>query len=500
MTNEDIPISQRNSERWGYEHWKTVEGLYRYYKRRDPDYVTGSYDFYTLYFHPSSRNVVLAPLHPDAVTSSFTIESWVKPFSAASALNTVQSVNRKYWFGITGSNGTLTLSGAFGAVTSSVPVPIGRWSHVAYAYDSSSGQGTLYIDTVPVGGGSHGALLSPSYTASLAIGAVTGSSSGNSEDYQSNAHGGTAGTAFHGLIGETRVWGVCLTQQQLSGTHNVRLTGSIVGSPISCLQLNDGPLTQAASYVAHGSGVLDCALYEREGVAGFPAGRLNAFDDRIGPVWMPNDNVRFYPTKQLVQQPISRALVLSVPSGMFGRQIKRGSVRVTDNAFSSQGIRRVLVDDGRGGLYVSGSVFHTASMADEEYVGVAWNKVGNVFYNEGLVVIKDPALLDVGASWTTDSNSPDALIQFSFRGDSRIPVKTLTARIDRGDLNASLNQTFWREEEDGSRIPRHQNGTLYVTTVGIYNSSRELVGVARLAEPLRIRPRDRLSIKLRMDF
>jgi hypothetical protein len=129
-----------------------------------------------------------------------------------------------------------------------------------------------------------------------------------------------------------------------------------------------------------------------------------------------------------------------------------------------------------------------------------WNKVGNVFYDEGLITIRDPSILDFAASWPGVSDHPTDLLQLSFRNESRIPVKTLMCRIDRGDLNASLNQTFWTEEEDDARIRNHESGSLYVSTVGIYNSDRELVGVARLAEPLRIRPRDRMNVKLRMDF
>ncbi len=201
-------------------------------------------------------------------------------------------------------------------------------------------------------------------------------------------------------------------------------------------------------------------------------------------------------------------LVLNVPAGMYGRRIVPNSVSITDRAFSSGsfGLIRTLIDDGRGGLFLSGSAvsaslnLQTGVRSPEDYRGVEWNKVGNVFYDEGLVVIKDPALLDFGADWTAASIHRPDLLQFSFRGDSRIPVKTLMCRIDRGDLNASLNKTFWDAEEDGDRIRRHPSGSLYVSTVGLYNSDRELVGVARLAEPLRVRPRDRMNIKLRMDF
>src|SRR5690606_16390984 len=98
--------------------------------------------------------------------------------------------------------------------------------------------------------------------------------------------------------------------------------------------------------------------------------------------------------------------------------------------------------------------------------GVDWNKVGNVFYNEGLVVIKDPALQDVGRIEDQKTSSPADVLQVDFRGHSRVPVKTVVARIERGELNRSLNPTYYRTEEDGFRSIRHPSGSVYVTTVG----------------------------------
>jgi hypothetical protein len=192
-------------------------------------------------------------------------------------------------------------------------------------------------------------------------------------------------------------------------------------------------------------------------------------------------------------------LVVDVPSAFYGRQIVPGSVRMTCRAFEDFGLVRTLVDDGRGGLYVSGSACSSSLEDREEYAGVGWNKVGNVFYGEGLVVVRDPSLLDFGR---TDGAfvDPTSTFSLSFRGDSRIPVKTLMCRIDHGEFNCTSNPTFFVTGSAGERLRRHVSGSIHATTVGIYNSDRELVAVARLVDPVRIRARDRLNIKLRLDF
>jgi hypothetical protein len=192
-------------------------------------------------------------------------------------------------------------------------------------------------------------------------------------------------------------------------------------------------------------------------------------------------------------------LVVDVPSAFYGRQVVPGSVRMTCRAFESFGFVRTIVDDGRGGLYLSGSVCSSSVASREEYAGVGWNKVGNVFYGEGLVVIKDPSLLDFGR---TDGAAlvPTDTFALSFRGDSRVPVKTIMCRVDHGEYNCTSNPTFSVTGSAGELLRRHPSGSLRVSTVGIYNSDRELVAVARLADPVRIRARDRINIKLRFDF
>lgn len=266
-----------------------------------------------------------------------------------------------------------------------------------------------------------------------------------------------------------------------------------------------------------GSGVLDVAASSRGQNPNY--GNLYSFDGRQGPVWHPNDNVGFYPNKSLAPVLVSgsgwsptrsanvqRMLALNIPGAFYGRRLAPNSVSLTCRTFSnpSYGLVRTLIDDGRGNLFISGSAVSSSLVSGatvpESYRGVEWNKVGNVFYDEGIIVIRDPALLDFGFNDPGNSSHPNDLLQFSFSGHSRVPVKTVMCRIDRGELNRSLNPTYYTTESDGFRTIRHPSGSIWVTTVGIYNSDHELVGVARLAEPLRVRPRDRMNVRLRMDF
>lgn len=614
MTNEDLNLAQRSSTRWGHEHWKTVLRLYDYYSRRDPDYTTASYDHYVLYFQKDSRNVVALSDSTAQTTGSFTLESWVKPLLTQSLTNdfTIQSRNNVVWLGITGSTGRLIFSSSHGMVTASAGPTLGDWSHVALSYDTSTLSGTFYLNLQQVGTFTMTALTA---SASATLHTVGNRLSGYGGVPEGSWSTGSLRRSFHGFIGESRVWTRARTYSQISSSYSQRLTGSALLSAQSVLWFNEGPLGVVNGF-SMGSGVLDQAQLATG--SALPYGNLRGFDDRLGPVWHPSDNTSFRVPKQLVTGSVSRMIGITVPVGMYGRRIVPNSLRLICNTYddTDHGLIRTLIDDGRGGLFLSGSAAtnyggavrstgtysiapantssvsfesrflgpitwsilasvpgmagnhawsidesnpasvtitvpcfsdgatpsetmwsfyqfmatssiyirptaitapnditgfvsftmnggasaNPAAKASGSYRGVEWNKVGNVFYDEGLVVIKDPALLDFGASWPGVSDHPSDLLQTSFRGESRIPVKTLMCRIDRGDLNSSLNQTLYETETDGSRVRVHPSGNLYVSTVGIYNSDRELVGIARLAEPLRVRPRDRMNVKLRMDF
>ena len=540
MTNEDLDGDVISPVRWGSEHWSTIGGLYRYYSAQGPDYTTASYDYYCLFFQPSSQNTLnFRALISQGIwmTSSFTVEAWVKPFSTASSDQdfTIASMNGLFWFGITGSNGALALSSSFGSHTATLAPTIRRWNHVAVSYDVSTGTGSFSVNLKDAGefaqatfSGSIGPnIYDPIFSVGNQIDPIF--DAGNVEDITSQ---GSAKRSFHGFIGETRLWSVPRTISDLSGTAYgpLSFTTGNVGSVIRTI-LGDGPLSTFPNDIPNtilmGSGAIDVASVESISADSaskrWPWGVMNFFSDRAGPGWHPNDNIQYHPLKQFAGPPLTHPnmiaacglsdlqgngiadvtsmIVLDIPSAFYGREISPGSVQIVDNAWSGAGwqLQRTIIDDGRGNLFLSGSSC-SSSLADrEEYRGVEWNKVGNVFYGEGLVVIRDPSIMDMFRSDGT-SVMPNDLVQFSFRGLNRTPVKTIMCRLDPGEFNASLNPTFWEEDEVGNRIVRHPSGSIRISTVGVYNSEYELVGIARLAEPIRKRDRDRINFKLRMDF
>lgn len=512
MVPQRLNASQVGSTMWDKDHWDTVMRLYQDYSVIDPDYVTSSYDHYCLYFQKDSTNIAFVgssqwvdinTQQNILFSSSFAIESWIKPFLTQSATTdfTIASQNGQFWLGITGSTGRLLFSSSNGVIlTSSFGPNERRWNHVAFSCNGTNA--SMFINLQDAGTASYTPAFSliNTFTSSLSIGArySTPLFLGTQEKGGLTSAGDKS---FHGFIGETRFWnGVSRTAAQISSSYNTRLPVPTTGAFI-VYHLNDGPFG-ATDYFGnvYGSGALD-AVWSGSANYNFSL-NLESFNDNARPVWHPNDNMNFFVPKNLVTSSLKGMLVVDIPSAFYGRQISPNSISMTCRAYSSgsYGLVRTIVDDGRGNLYLSGSACSSTLANKEDYAGVAWNKVGNVFYGEGLIVIRDPSLLDFGGKAGFNTSHPNDQFQLSFRGTTKIPVKTLMCRIDHGELNATSNQTFWTEESDDHRVVTHPSASLRITTVGVYNSDRELVGVACLAEPIKVRPRDRFNIKLKMDF
>lgn len=463
---------------WGREHFSPIMNLYDYYGRDNTDYTTGSYDYYMLYFESGSQNkVVFSGSLFANMTSSFTLEAMIKPLSISGSNKdyTIMSRAGRWAFGITGSTGQLLLSSSNNAMmTSSDALTQGRWQHVAAVYDGSTL--TFKINLLDSGQSSFTAIATGAGTTPINVGFN-----------QANTI-----NSFHGFMFDAKVWHTARTDLQLSSSFDRTMMNSGSTALKLYARFNDGPKISTHTFTA-GSGAFNYSPTVLHG-------QLVNFDTRVAPIWHPNDNPTFITSKKLLANTISDLKVVHVPSMYYGRQIATGSVKLVCNAFTSSKLQRTIVDDGRGGLYISGSATSGTLEDRESYKGVQWNKVGNVFYSEGLIVIKDPSLLDFGLNNPVSQLQND-LLQVNFKGKSNIPTKVFMCRVHGAKANASNNSSFvaFDSGSDKHKIVRDDN-TTYITAVGIYNKERKLVAVAKLASPVRKKEIEKLNIKLKMDL
>jgi len=187
----------------------------------------------------------------------------------------------------------------------------------------------------------------------------------------------------------------------------------------------------------------------------------------------------------------TRFRVITIPEIYFDREILSGSFTGSD--LDSAGDSRTLYDNGRGGVF-SGSLSGTL--------------VGNIFYSEGLIVLKGGGLQDAGENNDFGEDSPTNFKwKVDFNGTHTIPTKIFRCRAPAGQLNASTNESFFYIPPTGSdhqfrseKVKVLTSSLTYVTQIGLYNDRYELVGVAKLAQPIRKEEAQDILFRVRLDF
>lgn len=492
-------FTQITDQFWYEEHYRPIELLYEWYSRYNPERFIGCHDFYSLYFQQNlsyaAPVVAYTGSSLSTVSSSYTIEAWVKPTYMTSSLQdyVIMGQRTRWKLYITGTTGQLAFTDFATVVTSSDSLTPGVWTHVAFVADGASG--SFYFDSTINGQSAFTGTLT-AYSA-----AITGSelSVGASLVLSGAGNVVQADQGFRGFLYETKAWSVARTAAQISGTWNRTLKPAESGSStlVHYSRFNDGPLGNAHGYT-QGSGAFD---YGRSGVHG----RMRNFRTvlPLSPTWQPNDNVDFYTYKTDVSVTGTNFLrLVHVPSLYYGRQISTGSLVIECHAYENQGLVRTIKDDGRGGLYVSGSLCRP--IGNEDYEGVQWRKVGDIFYAEGLIVITDPCLWDLGDN-NLDATGDADTFRLSFNGVQRVPTKIFMCHLPGAEHNASNNPSFsYIDPGDPDDLTDDKyitkGNVTYVTAVGLYDEHRNLVAVAKIAQPIRKREMDRLTIRLKMDL
>lgn len=179
-----------------------------------------------------------------------------------------------------------------------------------------------------------------------------------------------------------------------------------------------------------------------------------------------------------VMQSTGEGVAYSIPKELFGTHIEPGSVRVTSGSYT-------LTDDGEGNLFYGDT------------------QVGNVVYTHGMIVVNA----------NTSSLAKEDPESISFRSNNPIYTHTYNIKISDYEFNHTLNPTA----QSGSVIYNYSGSKYlqpsgkyadnitgsafqpYITSVGLYNDSNELIAVGKLSQPLPKPADTELVIQIKMD-
>jgi hypothetical protein len=174
--------------------------------------------------------------------------------------------------------------------------------------------------------------------------------------------------------------------------------------------------------------------------------------------------------------------IYDISNLFYGNRIEPGTVILTDSAVSgSDGkVGITLMDDGRGNLYRSNTATNVST----------WNSVGNVFYNEGIIIIKNPHLY-----WFGESQ-----FNLSFRGQSSIYTLTVDCYSDSLKETESSNNT-WSSTLKASNLQNDSDKQYtYIGEVLLHDENLNVVARASLGQPVMKRTGDRILFKVPISY
>lgn len=165
----------------------------------------------------------------------------------------------------------------------------------------------------------------------------------------------------------------------------------------------------------------------------------------------------------------------------FGNRIKPESFKVTDTNLTGSGekVSMTLKDNGYGSLYRADSLTKHAT----------WNSVGNIFYNEGIAVVKSPNIPFFGKD------------QFSmnFEGEQTIHVLMLSAEATAGLVNSSSHPNFLPISAS-SNANDPDKSFVYITNIDWLDDNLNVIMKTNLSQPIKKRTNDKLLVRAKMDF
>lgn len=173
--------------------------------------------------------------------------------------------------------------------------------------------------------------------------------------------------------------------------------------------------------------------------------------------------------------------VISIPSKLFGENIVPFTFDVTYTPSGS--VQLNITDDGNGNLISKG------------------NTIGQIFYSHGIAVFTTGKMAGMGGEMSASLSNLDNL-SVNFSSSLRIYESQYKCTINENEFQFSLNPTLLSGSLDDVYYDYVTGSyfTPYVTTVGLYNESNELLIVGKLSNPIPISQYTDTTIIVNLDI
>lgn len=186
---------------------------------------------------------------------------------------------------------------------------------------------------------------------------------------------------------------------------------------------------------------------------------------------------------QRTHDPSSNLVTFFDISNMFyGRRILPKSLNITDVAMTGSNgkVAITLRDNGNGSMYRADSLTSHAT----------WNNVGDVFYDDGIVVIKSPSLPFFGKDQ----------YQIDMSGEHDVYVLRLNVLAPSAEVNSSSNPTY--DSSVSASLLAHETDArfVYIDGVNFHDDNMNVIMKTKLTQPIVKRSQDKIMFSSKIDF
>ena len=177
----------------------------------------------------------------------------------------------------------------------------------------------------------------------------------------------------------------------------------------------------------------------------------------------------------------NQIVIFDISNIFYGKQIKPKTFTIVDtNMSGSDGTQKITIkDNGLGSLY----------RADSNGPHAEWSTIGNIFYNEGIVIIKHPQLSFFGANE----------YELSFQGTQDIHTLTINTFARPMQQVSSSNTSFTSKSIDNLANNTDER-YVYITGINIHDDNLNVIARTNIAQPIVKYSSDKILFKFKMDF
>lgn len=177
----------------------------------------------------------------------------------------------------------------------------------------------------------------------------------------------------------------------------------------------------------------------------------------------------------------NQVTIFDISNLYYGNRIHPGTLVLSDiNLSGSDGMFGItLKDDGLGNIY----------RADCLTSASTWNSVGNVFYDEGIVILKSPHVFFFGKEQ----------FEISFRGEQNVHSLKVEMLAPPGLLNSSSNPTYMHLSSS-ARLTETDPNFVWISGINFLDENLNVVMKTQLAQPILKRHSAGILFKIRTDF